>query len=92
MQSILQDEKKCYVTGAENVPLHKHHIYGGPNRRISEANGFWVWLTPYWHNMSDVGVHFNRVLDTKLKQECQRKFEEDHTRAEFIALIGRNYL
>lgn len=92
MKSILQDEKKCYVCGAENVPLHKHHIYGGPNRQVSEDNGFWVWLTPYWHNMSNVGVHFNRVLDTKLKKDCQTKYEEEHTRAEFMALIGRNYL
>lgn len=92
MKSILQDEKKCYVTGAANVPLHKHHIYGGPNRGISEANGFYVYLTPKWHNMSNVGVHFNRVLDEKLKKDCQRKFEETHTRAEFMALIGRDYL
>lgn len=92
MKSIMQDEKRCYVTKAENVPLHKHHIYGGPNRRVSEANGFWVWLRPEWHNMSDHGVHFNMVLDMKLKQECQRKYEETHTRDEFMALIGRNYL
>ncbi len=27
-----------------------------------------------------------------LKQDCQRKFEETHTREEFMAIIGRNYL
>lgn len=79
------------MTGAVDG-LHKHHIYGGPNRRISEANGFWVYLRADWHNMSDYGVHFNRELDLDLKQKCQRKYEENHSRAEFIALIGRNYL
>ncbi|WP_418205773.1 hypothetical protein [Anaerotignum faecicola] len=28
----------------------------------------------------------------RLKQDCQRKFEETHTREEFMAIIGRNYL
>jgi hypothetical protein len=28
----------------------------------------------------------------KLKMECQREYERHHTRAEFMALIGRNYL
>ena len=42
--------------------------------------------------MSDSGVHFNRALDLALKVECQRKFEETHTREEFMKLIGKNYL
>lgn len=91
MKSILQDEKKCYVTEHTNA-LHKHHIYGASNRKISEDNGFWVWLTPEYHNMSDRGVHFNKEFDTLLKQECQAKYEETHSREDFIALIGRSYL
>lgn len=91
MKSILQDEKKCYVT-EQTSGLHKHHIYGGANRKISEDNGFWVWLTPEYHNMSDRGVHFNKEFDTLLKQECQTKYEETHSRDEFMALIGRSYL
>lgn len=92
MKSIMQTEKRCYLTGAEGIPLHKHHIYGGPNRRISEANGFWIYLIPRLHNMSNDGVHFNAGLDLKLKQECQLKYEETHTREEFMELIGRSYL
>jgi hypothetical protein len=42
--------------------------------------------------MSDEGVHFDKDFDLELKQECQRKYEEEHTRAEFMELIGRNYL
>lgn len=90
--SILQpDTRECYITGATNG-LHKHHIYfGNPNRKISEENGFWVWLAQPWHT-GPQGVHFNRALDLKLKQECQEKFEETHSREEFIRLIGKNYL
>ena len=90
-KSILQTEKECYITGS-TINLHEHHIYAGGNRKISEKYGFKVWLRADWHNMSDYGVHFNRDLDLHLKQECQRKFEETHSREEFMRLIGKNYL
>lgn len=87
----MQTEKECYLTGA-NHHLHKHHIYGGRNRQKSEENGFWVYLREDWHNMSNYGVHFNKVLDTFLKQTCQTEFEKTKSRAEFLKIIGRNYL
>ena len=47
--------------------------------------------------MSEFGVHFDKSLDTSLKQMCQRRWEEregidepDHH--SFIALMGENYL
>jgi hypothetical protein len=92
MDSILQSTRECYITGSTEG-LHRHHIYfGNPLRKISETNGFWVWLRCDWHNIAEYGVHFNRDLDLKLKQECQRKYEEDHTREEFISIIGKSYL
>lgn len=42
--------------------------------------------------MSNEGVHFNRELDLKLKRECLAKFEETHSREEFMKIIGKNYL
>ena len=92
-KSIMQTEKKCYITG-QTRNLHKHHIYAGKNRKVSEENGFWVYLVGWLHNQSDEGVHGKNGhdLDIKLKTECQAKFEETHTRAEFMALIGKNYL
>lgn len=91
MDSILQDSKECYVTRSTNN-LHKHHIYGGARRKLSELYGCFVWLRADWHNLSDYGVHFNKSLDTKLKRICQEKFEESHTRDEFMRIFGRNYL
>ena len=76
--SIMQDSRECYITGAIDG-LHKHHIYfGNPLRRISEENGFWVWLRWDWHNGAEYGVHFNRDLDQRLKAACQERFEETH--------------
>lgn len=91
MKSILQDKKECFVTHRE-YGLHKHHIYGGANRRISEQHGFFIYLIPELHNMSDKGIHFNKDFDLEVKQLCQREYEKTHTRAEFMALIGRNYI
>ena len=91
-KSILQEEKECYECGAK-TNLNEHHIYFGGNRKVSEKNGFKVWLCGNHHNQSNDGVHCgNRRLDLKLKQDCQRKYEETHTRQEFMSLIGRNYL
>ena len=93
MQSILQKDKRCYLSGATDG-LDKHHIYGAANRKISESNGFWVWLRHDRHIAESPWAtpHNCREVDLMLKKECQKKFEESHTREEFMALIGRNYL
>lgn len=92
--SILQNEKVCYITGQTNN-LHKHHIFfGNPGRKISEEQGFWVYLAGWLHNGSNEAVHGKNghELDLMLKQHAQRKFEETHSRKEFMVLIGKNYL
>ena len=92
-KSILQDEKCCYITGT-TYNLHLHHIYGGGRRKISDREGFVVYLTGALHNQSNQGVHGKNghQLDMKLKQDCQRKYEETHTREAWMALMGKNYL
>lgn len=89
--SILQKRKQCYITHS-TIGLHKHHIFGGANRNISEENGFWVWLCGELHNLSNDGVHSDYRLNLRLKQDCQREFEKTHSREEFVRLIGKNYL
>lgn len=93
MKSIIQTKKQCYICRAE-IGLHNHHIYFGTGRRpISERNGFKVWLCQP-HHESTFGVHGTKghELDLYLKKKCQIKYEENHTREDFIKLIGRNYL
>lgn len=92
-KSILQNSKECYVTGSTH-DLHLHHIFRGVNRKVSDQNGFYVWLRGDWHNQADYGVHGKngKDLDLKLKQACQEAFEKTHSREEFLRLIGRNYL
>lgn len=86
-------DKYCYLTGEERG-LEKHHIYFGAGlRQISDKHGFWVWLTAEMYRGTE-GVHGRdgHETDLLLKRVCQRRFEETHSREEFMAIIGRNYL
>ena len=91
MDSIMQNDRECYITGA-TAGLHKHHIYFGSRRKSSDKWGCWVWLRADWHNLSNYGVHFNRDLDMRLKRECQERFEELYSHEKFMELFGRNYI
>ena len=96
-KSYIQDKKECYLCRklgvSKEYPLHLHHVFeGNANRRISDEMGAVIWLCPEHHNMSNCGIHFNKDVDLEVKREAQRKYEETHTREEFMDLIGRNYL
>ncbi len=92
MQSIIQKRKECFKCYAKN-DLHSHHIFGGTaNRKSSEKYGLKVWLCGLHHNLSNDGVHFDKELDAELKKIGQAKFEETHSREEFMQIFGRNYL
>lgn len=92
MKSILQNEKECFVCKRQ-TNINDHHIYFGGNRTQSEKHGFKCFLC-LEHHTGTYGVHgkCGHELDMKLKQLCQKKFEETHTREEFRNIIGRSYL
>ncbi len=93
MKSIIQNKKKCYIC-SKQVGLHDHHIYFGTGKRkISERNGFKVWLC-YDHHEGTYGVHGTKghELDQLLKEECQKIYEQSHSREEFRSIIGKSYL
>lgn len=77
MKSIIQDEKVCLVCGSTNTVIH-HCFFGTANRKLSEKYGLKVYLCPKHHNMSDEGVHFNKELDTQIKELAREKFEETY--------------
>ena len=96
-KSILQQEKYCYL--CERLEhrymvrgLQEHHIFGGPNRKISEAEGLKVWLCLAHHTQGQEAVHNNIRNMRILQQDAQQAYERTHTREEFVRLIGRNYL
>lgn len=112
MKSILQDSEDCYFythrcDADPDHPmhtwqqLHKHHIFGGANRKLSEKYGLWVNICCIrCHNGGPESVHMkpNQGKDLFLKQQAQRAFES-HTykdfqgsREKFMEIFGRNYL
>ena len=42
-ESIMQDEKACFVTKSTRG-LDRHHCFKGSRRKASERYGLWVWL------------------------------------------------
>lgn len=73
--------------------IQEHHVFPGkPGRQISEAEGFKVYLCPAHHLDGSEAVHNNHANMRLIQQDCQRKYEETHTREEFRSLMGRNYL
>lgn len=92
MKSIMHDKRRCYICGTQ-YSLELHHIFPGYGRRkISDENGFTCYLCARHHNSGKFSVHTDRQLMEWLQEQCQKKYEETHTREEFISLIGKNYI
>lgn len=91
-KSLLGDQKICFICGT-TFNLHKHHIFGGANRRKSEKDGCWCYLCANDHNMSNRGVHLNRQADLTLKRICQVAWETEYNKStdDFIKEYGRSY-
>lgn len=92
MNSVLQDEKKCYFCH-KTYGLEDHHVlFGTANRKISEKYGLKVWLCNN-HHTGQAGVHRNREFDLMLKQMAQEYYEEHYgTREDFIREFNKSYL
>lgn len=81
----------CLICGT-NKGLERHHVfYGTGLRQQSEKYGMVAVLCHECHR-GRRGVHLNHELDMELKQEFQRRFEEAHSRAEFMRIFGRSWL
>lgn len=64
--------------------LDPHEVYGGSNRKRSIEHGFVKMLCRKCHGD-------NKILQ-QLKVDVQKEFEKDHTREEFIKIIGKSYI
>jgi len=88
-KSIIENEKKCFI--CQNPRVQKHHIYKSHKcRDIADKEGLWVWLCPKHHR--ELHDNAGRGLDMELMQLGQQKYEETHTREEFIEKFIKSYL
>ena len=97
MKSIIQEKKQCLLCGNAFKNgwnrLEEHHCFGAANRKWSEKYGLKVWLcASSCHRNGAKSAHRNRETDLYIKRLAQKKFEETHTRDEFMAIFGKNYI
>lgn len=74
----------CEFCGKFSKRLDPHEIYGGSNRKRSIAHKFVKLLCRECHS--------NENIINQLKIDTQKEYEKTHTRAEFIAIVGKSYL
>lgn len=94
MKSIMQTKKECYICGI-TIWLEEHHVFEGTaNRKLSEKYGLKIYLCHRHHNEPPDGIHFDKWLRDRIKNEAQRKFMEyyNKTKEDFIKIFGKNYL
>ena len=90
-QSILQKSRMCFICGSV-VGVEEHHIFAGTaNKKISEKYGLKVYLCREHHTGKN-GAQYNPKLNRALKRLAQIAFEGKHSREEWMAIIGENYL
>ena len=86
--SILTDDlEHCYICRFQGKKVLRddlHEVYGAANRKRSILNGLVVPLCRKHHQ--------NEEILSELKVATQRMYEVNHTRDEFIKLIGKSYI
>lgn len=104
MKSIIKGNEplKCHCCGRYVSVPHKHHIFGGANRKWSEYYGLWVYMCPPCHNIGKDCVHQDKELMQQYHEIGQKAFEADYmkthnadeeaARNEFRRVFGKSYL
>lgn len=103
MNSIIQNDKVCYLSGRSD-PLEKHHVLNGPNRDLAEHEGLFIYVTPEWHRKlhgTGDGVQVQKRLKTIAQLTWERNMlieilnaEEtyEQVRGIWMRKVRRNYV
>lgn len=84
---LTKDFDRCFYCKRlkyQNEKFDLHEVYGGSNRTRSIKMGFVVPLCRKCHS--------NEEIINKLRIKIQKEFEKNHTREEFINIIGKSYI
>lgn len=84
--------KKLYYDNSFKSGLHEHHVFDGPNRKLSEHFGLKVYLCLNHHTSGKEAVHNNIKNMRIIQEDGQRAFEKKYPDLNFRELFGRNYL
>ena len=89
-KSIMQTDRCCYFCG-RLTGLERHHVMAGPNRKLSETYGLWIWCC-HEHHTGRNGVQYDKELNMKAKQDAQMAFQKYYGRSQWMRLFRKNYL
>ncbi len=91
MKSVILNDfnEKCYLCGSYNG-IQEHHIFGGPDRKMSEKYGLKVHLCVLCHDRVH-GKNGKPMMDM-LHEIGQRAFEETYDREKFRKEFRKSYL
>lgn len=84
---LTNDLEHCYICRFQGKKVLRddlHEVYGGANRKRSILNGLVVPLCRKHHQ--------DKEILSELKVATQKMYEINHTRDEFIKLIGKSYI
>ena len=92
-----EEKDHCWLCGrnGRSDPLDRHHIFGGPNRKLSEKYGLVVYLChDRCHLNGEYAAHKNKETADLLHRCGQRKamYENGWTKEDFIRVFGKNYI
>lgn len=74
----------CEYCSNYSKRLDPHEVYGGSNRTRSIKHKFVKLICPKCHS--------NEAIINQIRIDTQREFEKEHTREEFIKIIGKSYI
>ena len=84
----------CELCGYE-TQLAWHHVFGGANRKHSDRWGMIAKICPTCHDAVHKNIKMpfsDEKISDILKKTYQEKFEQEHSREEFMRIFGRSWL
>lgn len=91
-KSIMQHgDPRCFFCG-KRTELERHHVMSGPNRKLAEKYGLWIWCCDFHHLDPKEGVQYNREKADRLKAMAQIAFESRYSHEKWMETFGKNYL
>lgn len=72
--------------------LEEHHVFNGPNRKLSEKYGLKVYLCHEHHTGSMNAIHKNANIRHEVQKMAQIAFIKRFPDKDFMKIFGKNYL
>lgn len=89
--SIIQSDKKSFLSGATSN-LHRHEPIGNSNKKISESEGLWIYLTGDEHRWIHT-THEGELKDRELSALMEREWYKHtgKTKQDWYRLFYKHY-